>query len=221
MPLLRIDDLVHLAHSMNPPYFLSLYVVRYGEDPQRVKFTVEFAKNKLQREFVIEMAPLDLMPHSIHMFLDMLELKMWDNTVFWHQDDVEHVIAAALFNFFSGEPKYHHLKSLGWDGLQFPEYSEEYPHKKYTIGYSGRGPNIYINMADNTELHGPGGVHTGHHDLPEEADPCFARVVEGTDVVDALYRLSLEEKKKSKENDGREPTWQENELTRIVKVEVI
>ena len=170
---------------------------------------------------MIELAPLELMPHSIHMFLDMVRLRLWDNTVFWHHDDVEHIIAGALFNYRTGEPKFHHLKALGWEGLQFAEYSKDYPHDKYSIGFSGTGPNIYINLQNNQEVHGPGSKQ-GHHDLPDEADPCFARIVKGADVVDAMYRLSIQdEKDEKKEDDGREKTWDQNELTRIVKVEVV
>lgn len=192
-------------------------IERYGPGPLRAQFTVDFLKHNIERLFVIEMAPLQLMPHAVHMFLDMIRLKLWTNTVFWHHDDVEHIIAGALFNYRTGEPKFHHLKALGWEGLYFPEYSPEYPHDKYTVGFSGKGPNIYINLRDNQDVHGPG-VQT-HHDLPDEADPCFARIVEGTDVVDAMYRLSLQDQKKS--NEGRMPTWDENELTRIVKVELV
>ncbi|CAB9509135.1 expressed unknown protein [Seminavis robusta] len=192
-------------------------IEKYGSGPIRAKFTINFMKHDLERTFVIEMAPLTLMPHSVHMFLEMVRMGMWTNTVFWHHDDVEHIIAGALFNYRTGEPKFHHLKALGWEGLHFPEYSEEYPHDKYTIGFSGKGPNIYINLRDNQDVHGPGAQ--SHHDLPDEADPCFARIVEGVDVVDAMYRLSLQDEKKSK--DFRETTWDQNELTRIVKVELV
>ena len=190
---------------------------RYGSGPLRAKFTVDFLKHDIERSFVIEMAPLSLMPHAVHMFLEMIRMNFWSNTVFWHHDEVEHIIAGALFNYKTGEPKFHHLKALGWEGLQFPEYSPSFPHDKYTIGFSGNGPNIYINLRDNEDVHGPG--LQPHHDLPDEADPCFARIVEGTDVVDAMYRLSMQDQKK--ENNGRMPTWDENELTRIVKVELV
>lgn len=163
------------------------------------------------------MAPLRLVPHSVHMFLEMIRLGLWTNTVFWHHDEAEHIIAGALFNYRTGEPKFHHLKALGWDGLEFPEYSAEYPHEKHTVGFSGKGPNIYINLRDNQEIHSPGAQ--SHHNLPDEADPCFAKVVEGADVVDAMYRLSKQDEKKA--TDGREPTWDQNALTRIVKVELV
>ena len=36
---------------------------------------------------------------------------------------------------------------------------------------------LIVNKADNTEPHGPGGQF--QHDLEEQADPCFAKIVEG------------------------------------------
>ena len=178
---------------------------------------MHFVNHDIEREFVVQLAPLELMPHAVHSFLEMVRLKLWENTVFWHHDDADHVIAGALFNYRTGEPKFHHLKALGYEGMQFGEYSESYPHLKNTIGFSGKGPNIYINLQNNAELHGPG--HQQHHELPDEADPCFGRIVEGTDVVEAMYRLSQQDQKKAEA--GQDKTWDMEALTRIVKVELI
>lgn len=64
------------------------------------------------------------------------------------------------------------------------------------VGYAGRpgGPNFYINVEDNRALHGPGGQDgkKGQENSPRgEADPCFARVVDGFAVVDRLHRLPV------------------------------
>ena len=74
----------------------------------------------------------------------------------------------------------------GFKSVMFQEYSENFPHKKYTVGYAGRpgGPDFYISMKDNSKLHGPGG-QTSYED-PSEADPCFAKVIEGTEVADRM-----------------------------------
>jgi cyclophilin family peptidyl-prolyl cis-trans isomerase len=68
----------------------------------------------------------------------------------------------------------------------FQEYSPNFEHKKYTLGFAGRpgGPDFYISTMDNSKLHGPGG-QTSYED-PTEADPCFAKVVEGFNVVDRM-----------------------------------
>ena len=67
--------------------------------------------------------------------------------------------------------------------LAFQEYSPEYPHAEYTLGYAGRpgGPQFYISIMDNTENHGPGSQGS-----KTEADGCFGRVKEGVEVVDRL-----------------------------------
>jgi hypothetical protein len=44
-------------------------------------------------------------------------------------------------------------------------------------------------------------------------------VVEGIDVIDAMHRLSLQDKKKGE--SSKEKSWDEQELTRIVKVELL
>jgi hypothetical protein len=67
--------------------------------------------------------------------------------------------------------------------LAFPDYSDEYPHEPWTIGYTGRpgGPDWYINKVNNTLGHGPGGQ--SQYALEEQGDSCFGRVVEGQDVL--------------------------------------
>lgn len=61
--------------------------------------------------------------------------------------------------------------------------SPSFPHKQYTVGYAGRpgGPDFYISTKDNSRVHGPGGQQD--YDDPSEADPCFAKVVAGFDLV--------------------------------------
>jgi cyclophilin family peptidyl-prolyl cis-trans isomerase len=74
----------------------------------------------------------------------------------------------------------------GFKSVLFQEYSDKFPHKKYTVGYAGRpgGPDFYISMKDNSRLHGPGGQSS--YEDPSEADPCFAKVIEGTDVAERM-----------------------------------
>lgn len=45
-------------------------------------------------------------------------------------------------------------------------------------------------MQDNSELHGPGG-QTNYED-PTEADPCFAKVVKGFEVVDRMHQSPVQ-----------------------------
>ena len=75
----------------------------------------------------------------------------------------------------------------------FQEYSEKYPHNKYTLGYAGRpgGPDFYISTQDNSKIHGPGGQDS--YQDPTEADPCFARIIEGFNIVDRMHQSPVEE----------------------------
>ena len=71
------------------------------------------------------------------------------------------------------------------DALLYQEYSEKYPHERWTMGFDGRpaGPDFYFNVGDNKELFGPKG------DKHAEADPCFGRVVEGTEVLERISAI--------------------------------
>jgi hypothetical protein len=44
---------------------------------------------------------------------------------------------------------------------------------------------------DNVENHGPGGQSS--YSDPSEADPCFAKVIEGFEVVDRMHRSVVKE----------------------------
>lgn len=77
--------------------------------------------------------------------------------------------------------------------MGFQEYSPNFPHVKYTVGYAGRpgGPDFYVSTMDNTQNHGPGGQSS--YEDPSEADPCFAKVVDGFDTVDRLAKMPVKE----------------------------
>ena len=150
---------------------------RFGEAPYRVEFDVTILrvggdmKSKFRGTFIVEMAPLDEMPHSVYTFLHMIDNKLWDDTSFIHSS--EHIIL-AMPRSPSGD-KHELLENSEGTSLLFQEYSEHFPHVKYTLGFSGRpgGPLFYISTEDNTSDHGPGGQDD--HILHEEADPCFGK----------------------------------------------
>jgi hypothetical protein len=102
--------------------------------------------------------------------------------------------------------------------LGFPEYNPKYPHAKYTVGFAGKGPTFYINALDNSDDHGPGGQN--HHLLPEDADPCFAKVIKGHHVVDKLVELGPIQTKTAR---GANHPWadEDHRSTRIVSVQII
>lgn len=154
-----------------------------------MRFHVRFGSSSsksdaVAQSFVVELAPLDRLPHAVYFFLDMVQAQVWDDSVLLHREDAHHVISAAPVHYQTGESKLHHVSFVGWTHLGFPEYDPNWSHDPYTMGFTHLGPNFYFNSANNAAHHGPGGQ--GHHTLETDADPCFGRVVEGRDVVDAL-----------------------------------
>jgi len=187
-------------------------VEKYGPGPHRVKFEVLTGQNaRTSGSFIVELAPIDLVPYSVNVFLDMTTHRLWDNTVFYHHSAQHHVIAAAPVNFGTFDPKGHHFEALGYERLGFPDYSSSYPHFQYTLGFSGNGPNFYINAIDNSGHHGPGGQD--HHEISADADPCFGKIVSGHEVV----RRMIPDRSASL----RPNAWEDYDLTRIVSVRPI
>jgi cyclophilin family peptidyl-prolyl cis-trans isomerase len=128
----------------------------------------------------IETAPNDLMPHSVHSFMEMVEDKTWDNTLMVAAD---HIIMATLEGVDGKLKNFDHAQRL-----VFPEYTDEFPHIANTVGFGGRpgGPEFYFNLDDNRDIHGPGGQPK--HALIEEADPCFGKIIHGLDVLEKMMQ---------------------------------
>jgi len=171
---------------------------RYGKGPHFVEFTltpksvsrskkksVEFEPFKI----VIKLAPVKMMPLSVNQFLQMVEQGLWEGTMFVFQPN-HHVIQSSptdVRTAKSVEDRFDNSDLTYGKYLPFPEYTDEYPHRKYTVGFAGGlGPAFYINMEDNTSNHGPGGQV--ENVLHEEAEPCFGEVISGLESIDDYFR---------------------------------
>lgn len=146
------------------------------------------------------MAPLDLMPHAVHFFLQQVVHGLWNDA--WFYLNGPHVLQAGPQAPEDEEELWHlehggdderavamkQFREASLETLAFPEYSDSYQHEKWTLGYTGRpgGPDFYINKLDNSKSHGPGGQF--QHDLYEYGDPCFAKVVDGFDVLKQMIK---------------------------------
>jgi hypothetical protein len=224
----RKENLVHRIHHLQA-YLQRMShaaVVRKfgGAGTYQVEFTVDMKWGSGKRSvetITIETVPLDDMPASVHLFLDTVQSKqVWDNAMFIrHAEDLDHVLPAAPVDYDTHVVRRTILGSQGWVDLGFPEYNAKYPHAKYTVGFAGKGPTFYINTVDNSEDHGPGGGQI-HHLLPEDADPCFGRVIKGHRVVDALVQLGSIQTKMTK--DSNHP-WadEQHRSTRIVSARIV
>lgn len=206
-------------------------IEKFGEGPHQVEIALDFPGtkqdlkgNSLPYRFHVEMAPLSLMPHSVQLFLEQVSHGLWDGSAFvWNPT---HLILAAPHvrmpegtdvdsQHMADEAKRDEFGKAGFASVSFQEYSEDFPHKKWTVGFAGRpgGPNFYVNMQDNVRVHGPGGQT--HGDLSEEdADPCFGKVVAGYETLERLHALPNEE-----DADGwKKNAFRENVYIKYAKI---
>lgn len=223
----RKENLIRRIHHLQAYLQRMSYaaVVRKfgGPGTYQVELTVDMKLDSGKRSLetiIIETVPLEDMPASIHLFMDTIQSgQIWNNAMLVrHGQDLNHVLPVAPVDFDTHHVRRTMLGSLGWVDLGFPEYNPKYPHSQYTVGFAGKGPTFYINTVDNNEDHGPGGQE--HHLLPEDADPCFGRVIKGHRVVDDLVKLgSIQTKMKV---DANHP-WadEEHRSTRLVSAKII
>ena len=141
--------------------------------------------------FVIELAPADLMPHSVRLFLEQVRHRLWDGTCFYRK--AGHIIQAKPMTPGGDPAPIKGFKERDLSSVSFQEYSDQYPHLPYTVGFAGLpgGPGWYINLVDNTNRHGPEGQSQFRKDHGE-AEPCFGTVVEGRDVIDSFREMETE-----------------------------
>lgn len=160
---------------------------RFGPGPHHVLFTVQLNTEE-RGTFTVELAPLSMLPHANHLFLEQVYHELWDNT--WFYLNGPHVLQAGPQDWEDEESgqSMSRFTQTRLEKLSFPEYHEEFPHEPWTLGFTGRpgGPDWYINKADNSKPHGPGGQY--QHDLEEQADSCFAKVVDGKDTLQRIFR---------------------------------
>lgn len=138
---------------------------------------------------VIETASIQQMPASIFYFLELVSHGTYDGTPFHRIADHIAQAGPSVLRRDSTSVLYHDPTLAK---IAFQEYSTEMPHAKYTLGIPGRpgGPDFYINVRDNERLHGPGGQTWHYGDITDDADPCFATVIEGRRVIDHLQQTS-------------------------------
>jgi hypothetical protein len=106
---------------------------RFGEGPHRVKVSLKLPGDEegIEHYIVLEMAPLDIMPHAVHLFLEQVAHRLWDNTKIYLNGP--HIIQAGPQDYM-GDSEGSALQPFldtKLDKLAFPEYNPVYPHLPY------------------------------------------------------------------------------------------
>jgi len=165
---------------------------RYGPGPHYVRITLSLSTSPVVSEnILLKLAPLDIMSHTIQIFMNLIEDKLYVGGTFLLARD--HILVAGPIDVFDPENNQRLEEQMVEEGyfpdgaLMFQQYTPEFPHKKYTVGFSsGGGPLFYINIEDNMEAHGPRHVES---EGDVEGDPVFATMVEGFDVIQKILAL--------------------------------
>ncbi|CAJ1970073.1 unnamed protein product [Cylindrotheca closterium] len=201
---------------------------RFGPGPHKVAmyFRIPDGMGNLgpEQRMVIQMAPLDLVPHAVHFFLEQVEHGLWNSENYFYlngphvlqigpqvwEEDYE---GGELSDEEYEEKRVGHFYDLGLEELIFPDYSDDYPHAQYTLGFTGRpgGPDFYINKVNNEEAHGPGGQD--QHALDHQADSCFGMIVEGIEAMQYIFNS------KTYQDEGWE--WMIEEPIPITRAEIL
>mmetsp|Transcript_31691 Transcript_31691/g.47489 ORF Transcript_31691/g.47489 Transcript_31691/m.47489 type:complete len:461 (-) Transcript_31691:39-1421(-) len=163
---------------------------QYGPGPHYVQIALS-----QEETILLKMAPLDLMSHTIHIFMNLIQEKMYVGGTFLLAR--EHILVAAPIDAFDPENNQRLEEEMVDEGyfpdgaLLFHQYSPEFPHAKYTVGFSSTGgPLFYINIQDNIKAHGPRHID---NEGDVEGDPVFAEVVEGFEVIQRILALPRNE----------------------------
>ncbi len=188
---------------------LSLYSHRFGPGPHKVEMELEYPKvtdpnsdpttwPRIRNKLSIELAPLDLMPHTVNLFLQQVHHQLWDGcSMITNANHVYQLGPSYEEDLEEKNSHYEQFYEKGLDKLSYQEYSEQYPHGQWTVGLAGRpgGPDFYINKIDNKLIHGPGG-QTNDEDMHNEADPCFGKIVDdGQRVLDEINMIPTDAEK--------------------------
>ena len=152
---------------------------------------VQDATTDIGDTIVFETASIDDMPHAVELFLQQVSHGLFNGASFYR--NTPNKVQAGFQQNQQLMEKLEAEPSLS--SVLFQEYSPEMTHRQYTLGYPGRpgGPDFYVNMLDNTELHGPGGQIHHSSDVMVDADPCFARVIRGFNTMERIHRSHVVE----------------------------
>jgi cyclophilin family peptidyl-prolyl cis-trans isomerase len=168
-------------------------VQAFGEGPFRIKVTLESEPEN--EYFIIETAPLSVMPHAVYHFMKMVKEQLWDGLSMISRS-TEPILQATPLNAETNSWVDKKFDDAGVTHMAFTEYSFDYPPKKYTLAFAGRpgGPDFYVNMEELK-------------DSTEEGESTFGIVVEGFEVLDRFM--------------ARTGRWKKHHQVAIVSIELL
>lgn len=175
---LLINRIDHLESHIQEKSRLAV-MEAFGPEPYQVEIVV---KNKLSNadRFVMEMAPLKAMPHSVHQFLRMVSEGVWDGISFVQKHtgpDLLHATPKKPDELVDSTSINEWLAKANLKPLSFAEMSSDYLCSRYSVAFTGTPHGPGFSIADSR----------GHKDAIGELS-CFAQVVSGTDVVDDMFK---------------------------------
>jgi hypothetical protein len=171
----------------------SLYILvyhacsRYGPGPHRINFTIQIPYDPpIEETLILELAPLDLMPHTVKSVLEMIEREtLVDGTIMLAKP---HIILIGPVDYWNTENNLRLNERIATDGygngvLLFNEFTPEFPHVEGTVGFTPGylGPVFYVNLVDNSETHGA------------SKDPAFGTFVKGFDMIQRFAQMPKRE----------------------------
>jgi hypothetical protein len=116
-----------------------LLALRFGDDNPTILIEMlltfpasmpDIAEKGAEGRVVIEMAPIAHAPYSVYNFLEVV--RRFQSGAF-HRN-AGHVLQ-AMVNLKQPTSALDHFNDIGGGNLAFQEYSPEFPHKQYTLGY--------------------------------------------------------------------------------------
>ena len=97
----QIDRYTNAIQSISRQHLIE----KFGKGPHRVEVTLDFppeapfSRDNINPKFIIEMAPLELMPHSVYLFLMQVSNESWNGRSF--DRNAEHVLQAGLDPYYA------------------------------------------------------------------------------------------------------------------------
>jgi len=184
--------------------------MEFGKGPFQIEFALRLPDKPEESSILsVELFPLEELPHTIHVFLSLIHMHMYDGTTFfasnraqieggspdYTQDPTKSIKLKERYTKFGFLPSSdehensdnnNHNNARGVLGIN--EYSTSFPHKEYTLGLSGRdqaGPGFFVNMVDNSSSKAP--LDNKGDNL--HVEPAIGKITKGHGVLKRIQRI--------------------------------